>query len=66
MELIKQTKAHSTKTLVELWDMGKETNEDGGRWQTVCVDHGNCMNHDKKSNAVYFLSHPEEWCEDCN
>ncbi len=67
MNLIKRVKARTSKSIVELWDLGacNESSEDGGRWQTICTVHGNCINHDKKQNALYYLSHPEEWCEDC-
>ena len=67
MLLVKEIRARSTKSLVQLYDMGnsKETKLDGGRWQTICVDHSNCVNHDKRINANYYLSHPEIWCDDC-
>lgn len=67
MKLVKSQKARTTKTIIELWDLGnsQDSKENGGRWQTICVEHGNCVCHDKKANAIYYMSHPENWCEDC-
>ncbi len=34
-------------------------------WETVCEDHGGVCSHQTRSVATSFLSHPDEWCEDC-
>lgn len=49
---------------VQLNDRG--SNDDGGgRWETICVDHGGVCSHESRKLATEFLSHPDEWCEDC-
>lgn len=49
---------------VLLLDRG--SNDDGGgRWETICVDHGGVCSHETRWLAARFLSHPDEWCEDC-
>lgn len=63
MEPVVTRKVRTTKTEVSLYDMGKDYPD--GRWETVCGTHGNCVSHDKKVNALYYLSHPEDWCQDC-
>lgn len=37
----------------------------GGRWQTVCEEHGSICSHDTLEIASTFGPCPEEWCEDC-
>jgi hypothetical protein len=34
-------------------------------WETVCVDHGGVCSHETRALAESWLSHPDEWCEDC-
>lgn len=54
----------STGTTVALVDRGADDDEDN-RWETICVDHGGVCSHQSRKLATEFLSHPEEWCEDC-
>lgn len=61
-------RARSTGTTVELIDLLVEPvsdPEDGGRWMTLCVEHGGNVQHDNLTNARAFASAPEEWCPDC-
>jgi hypothetical protein len=37
----------------------------GGRWQTVCEEHGSICSHSTKRVARTFLAAPWEWCELC-
>lgn len=37
----------------------------GQPWETVCLAHGGVCSHQTRALAVGWLSHPEEWCEDC-
>lgn len=39
--------------------------EEGGRWVTVCEDHGSIVQHETWKLARQFLGHPEEWCDAC-
>lgn len=37
----------------------------GGRWQTVCEDHGWVISHETLKLARYHAAAPDEWCEIC-
>lgn len=58
-------KARSTGRYVGVYD-GAEADLDtaGGRWQTICEDHGQICSHDTLRVARYMASAPEEWCEE--
>lgn len=34
-------------------------------WETVCDEHGGVCSHETRRVAEGWLSHPDEWCEDC-
>lgn len=34
-------------------------------WTTVCEEHGGCVSHRTKRDALSWLSHPESWCPGC-
>jgi hypothetical protein len=34
-------------------------------WMTVCEDHGNMVGHGTRRLAEQALSHPEDWCDQC-
>lgn len=34
-------------------------------WETICDDHGGVCSHETRALAEGWLSHPDEWCEDC-
>lgn len=56
--------ARATGTTVMLVDRG--AGEEGEhRWETICVDHGGVCSHETRRLAADWLSHPDEWCEDC-
>lgn len=59
-------RCRSTGTVVTLYD-GEPAHLDteGGRWQTVCEDHGTIVAHRTRRLAELWLSHPEEWCDEC-
>lgn len=64
--LISYTKAHSTGTHIGVYDGGPAGMDTaGGRWQTVCEEHGWIISHDTRRRALGFRSCPEEWCERC-
>ena len=55
-----------TGTMTSVYDgeaAGMDT--DGGRWQTVCEDHGTICSHETLRTATMFVSIPLEWCEEC-
>lgn len=55
-----ERRCRATGTLVVLaWNASDET------YETICVDHGGVCSHETRKLAESFLSHPEEWCEDC-
>lgn len=60
--LIERTTRAGVK--VALVDRGADDDE-GQRWETVCVTHGGVCSHDTRALAAQWLSHPDEWCEDC-
>jgi hypothetical protein len=38
----------------------------GGRWQTVCEDHGCIVSHQTIRLARWHAPCPDEWCGVCN
>jgi hypothetical protein len=59
-------RARETGYYVSLYDGGPAgMDTDGGRWQTVCEQHGWIISHTTFDFARGWLSHPLEWCEDC-
>lgn len=34
-------------------------------WETICDVHGGVCSHTTRKLAEAWLSHPDEWCEDC-
>lgn len=64
---VRRQRARSTKTMVGLYQAqqsGLESDPDI-HWMTVCEDHGGCVGHDSLRNAIFYLSHPEDWCPTC-
>ena len=58
--------ARSTGALVAVYDghaQGLDT--DGGRWSTVCEDHGSVVAHEMLKLAISHAAAPEGWCDDC-
>jgi hypothetical protein len=54
--------------MVSLFDAdqpGCVFDRDGGRWVTHCDKHGGLVNHDTKQTALWYLAHPDEYCEPC-
>lgn len=70
-ELVRESRiARATGTEVKLIDADHPECTDydsaeGGRWVTVCSDHGNFVQHGTWKLARQHLGHPEEWCEGC-
>lgn len=66
--LVEWRKARSTGVRVELLDANDAPDfnpDEGGRWITLCCDHGNFVQHEQQHTAGSFMAAPEEWCEDC-
>lgn len=59
--------ARSTGTHVMVLDVREAGYDeaDGGRWMTLCEDHGNNVQHLTLADARGFASTPEQWCEAC-
>lgn len=38
---------------------------DGGKWSTVCEEHGHVVTHNTLAQARSWLHHPTGWCETC-
>lgn len=57
--------ARETGTLVVVVD-ADEQGLDGGKWMTICDDHGQCVGHETLAMAKYHATNPLGWCEVCN
>lgn len=56
-----------TQTHIGLFDGADEDagfDIDGGRWQTVCEEHGSICSHETKADARASTG-LAEWCEEC-
>lgn len=42
-----------------------EAGIDGGKWATVCEDHGTILTTDTREQAVYAAAHTASFCDDC-
>lgn len=59
--------ARSTGRPVSIYDgTAAELDTAGGRWQTVCEDHGFIVSHDTLRLARWHASAPESWCGVCS
>lgn len=66
--IVQRRVARSTGTTVIVEDThhwNAQCDSDGGRWATVCEDHGGVVNHEDQATARSFAAAPEEWCPDC-
>ena len=61
------TRARSTGTHVGVYD-GTEAGMDaaGGRWKTVCEEHGWIISHPYLYQALSVAPRPQEWCDACS
>jgi hypothetical protein len=58
--------ARSTGTHVGIYDgIEADLDTDGGRWQTICEEHGGIISHLTIRLAREWAPHPEDWCEYC-
>lgn len=59
-------KCRETGTVVTIYDARSGMfSEAEGLYATVCEPHGGIVVHESKKAALTFLSHPTEWCPDC-
>ena len=63
IDVVLERRCRATGTVVYL-EFAPEADADQP-WQTVCEDHGGVCCHSTRKLAERFLSHPDEWCEDC-
>jgi hypothetical protein len=62
-----QRRNRATGTVVTVYDTAHPDaylDPDGGRWVTLCEDHGNLVNHDTLALARSHAVWPD-WCGDC-
>lgn len=59
-----QRRARSTGTKVLLVAPGIEADESEG-WLTICEAHAHVISHETRRLAESWMSHPEDWCEEC-
>lgn len=62
--ILRKTRGGVRVGLYRSADAGMECEPDEA-WATVCEDHGSIATHRTRTLAEAWLSHPEEWCEDC-
>lgn len=56
----------STGRVVGVYDGTKAAlDTDGGRWSTICEDHGFIVSHSTLKLANEHARSPEQWCEPC-
>jgi len=61
MRVVEERKCRATGTRVLL----VTGNDEDQPWETICEDHGAVCSHETYRVARAWLSHPDEWCEDC-
>lgn len=61
-----QRRSRVTGHLVGLYHADQaDLDSDGGRWATICEEHGHIVNHDTQALARAHLGDPTGWCEAC-
>jgi len=69
MRVRQRRRNRATGTVVEVVDATDATEPfdpaDGGRWATVCVDHGGVAQHPTLALARSWAADPTGWCDDC-
>jgi len=61
-------RARSTRTIVGLYKSREaDMDDDEGElpYTTFCEEHNTLVSHATRKIAEGHLSHPEQWCEDC-
>ncbi len=64
-----ERRSRTTGTRVTLYDTAAPENvfdPEGGRWVTYCEVHEMLSNHNNLADALWFLSRPFYWCEECD
>lgn len=62
-QTIIERRCRATGTKVAL--VYNESADPSQPWETVCCEHGGVCSHETRTLAEDWLSHPDEWCEDC-
>lgn len=67
MNVIKQSRARSTGTMIMLIDNRDRSfdADDPNGWFNLCDDHGGIVSHETRNLAAYFMPAPEIWCAGC-
>lgn len=66
-DVVQERKARSTGTVVQVVDNrnGCIDVDPDLPWFTICVDHGGCVGHRSRKDAMLWASAPEGWCPTC-
>ena len=59
-------RSRSTGSIISVVDgVKQDLDVSGGRWYTICEDHGTTISHGSLTLAVSHSAEPEGWCEAC-
>ena len=59
-------KSRSTGSIISVVDgVEQDFDTEGGRWYTICEDHGTTISHGSLTLATSHAAAPEGWCEGC-
>lgn len=61
--LLRKTRAGIVVGVYNTAEAGLDSTE--GAWACVCETHGGIVNFNTKTGAKSWVSHPEDWCPDC-
>lgn len=62
-EVVIERRCRATGTVVQL--VYSYSADPEQPWETICAEHGGVCSHETRAVAEAWLSHPDEWCEDC-
>ena len=63
---VRRSRSRLTGTIVILLGPEQEwLDPAGGKWLTLCSDHGTVCNYETRSVAESFMPWPHNWCEEC-
>jgi hypothetical protein len=68
--VVQRRRTRSTGTTVEVLDLRTyptppSDEADGGRWLTICDEHGGNVQHETRALAISWASDPATWCDGC-
>lgn len=64
-DYIGHVKTHSTGSIV-VTVLSRQWDDDPDiKYMNLCDTHNMTMGHRRKADALYWMRHPEEWCDEC-